>query len=278
MGMPENSKSFNVAFPKLSVITINLNNSLGLTKTIKSVFSQSFTDYEYLVIDGGSNDGSVEIIREFEDRISYWLSEPDSGIYNAMNKGIKAAKGEWILFLNSGDFFCSKESLQLLLQEAVNEDIVYGDLIKINSDGTKRYRSYPDDVTIQYISKNALPHQAMIIKSKLFINYGLYKEHYKIVADWEFYTRVIFKHNVKYKHVPVPVAVFDTSGISNNPKLNKLHEEEKMQAKLSIYDRNVWYLAEAYLELENKHLGLITSGTVKFALKISKFLRIFNAN
>src|ERR1035437_595442 len=98
--------------PKLSIITVNLSNATGLRKTIESVISQTFTDYEYLIIDGGSTDGSLDIIKEFADRMSYWVSEPDGGIYNAMNKGIAWATGDWIIFMNSGDVFRNIEVLE----------------------------------------------------------------------------------------------------------------------------------------------------------------------
>ncbi len=90
---------------KLSIITVNLNNKDGLQKTIDSVISQTFKDFEWIVIDGGSTDGSKELIEKYSDYISYWVSEPDKGIYNAMNKGIKVAKGDYLEFLNSGDIF-----------------------------------------------------------------------------------------------------------------------------------------------------------------------------
>ena len=89
--------------PTLSIITVNLNNCDGLQKTIDSVVGQTFTDYEWIVIDGGSMDGSRELIEQYADCLAYWCSEPDNGIYNAMNKGISRATGEWLLFLNSGD-------------------------------------------------------------------------------------------------------------------------------------------------------------------------------
>ena len=98
--------------PKLSIITVNLNKAKGLQKTIESVIFQTFTDYEYIIIDGGSTDGSKQIIEQYADKITYWVSEPDSGIYNGMNKGIKVAKGEYCLFLNSEDYLLSNEILQ----------------------------------------------------------------------------------------------------------------------------------------------------------------------
>jgi len=111
--------------PKLSIITVNLNNAEGLRKTIESVVTQTFTDFEYIIIDGGSTDGSVEIIKLYADKITYWVSEPDKGIYNGMNKGIMVAKGEYCQFLNSGDWLVNENVLKEVFADV---DIVYGDL------------------------------------------------------------------------------------------------------------------------------------------------------
>ena len=117
---------------KLSIITVNLNNLEGLKKTYESVVCQTFTDYEWLVIDGGSTDGSREFIEEHQDKFAYWCSEPDKGIYNAMNKGIVRAKGEYLNFMNSGDYFVLRKRWQEFL--AKKEKWIY--CMDIQSKGT----------------------------------------------------------------------------------------------------------------------------------------------
>src|SRR5438552_2810029 len=112
--------------PQLSIITVNLNNAEGLEKTIQSVIRQQFSDYEYIIIDGASADGSVEVIKKFSDKISNWVSEKDSGIYNAMNKGIRLAAGNYLLFLNSGDTLCENSTARLF-QPDLFDDIIYCD-------------------------------------------------------------------------------------------------------------------------------------------------------
>ena len=112
--------------PKISIISINYNDAIGLKKTIDSVRIQKYTDFEYIIIDGGSTDGSLELIKENEGRINYWISEADKGVYNAMNKGILAAKGEYLLFLNGGDWFSNTESLGFLANNTGDFDIVFG--------------------------------------------------------------------------------------------------------------------------------------------------------
>ena len=121
--------------PTLTIITINLNNSIGLRKTIESVISQTYNDFEYLIIDGGSIDGSVDVIKEYADRISYWFSEPDKGIYNAMNKGILKAKGQYLQFLNSGDYLVNKNVIENVFHELPDCDLLYGNIITVKPDG-----------------------------------------------------------------------------------------------------------------------------------------------
>ncbi len=119
---------------KLSIITVNLNNSAGLRKTIESIVKQTFKDFEYIIIDGGSTDGSAEVIKEFADKITYWVSEPDKGIYNAMNKGILHAKGEYLLFLNSGDWLADDDLLSKVFCEPRTADIIYGHMNFVSGD------------------------------------------------------------------------------------------------------------------------------------------------
>ena len=113
----------------LSIITINYNNCDGLKRTIDSVVSQTFTDYEWIVIDGGSNDGSFELIEKYQKHFTYWVSEPDSGIYQAMNKGIAHANGDWYIFLNSGDWLFNNEVLSMVFSSNHDANILYGDVM-----------------------------------------------------------------------------------------------------------------------------------------------------
>ena len=111
---------------KLSIITVNFNNVEGLRKTAESIVSQTFQDFEWIVIDGGSTDGSKELIEQYSDRIAYWCSEKDSGIYNAMNKGVRYAKGEYINFMNSGDCFADSSVLSDVSERLLDNVILYG--------------------------------------------------------------------------------------------------------------------------------------------------------
>jgi len=239
--------------PKLSIITINLNNVEGLRKTIESVISQTSTDFEYIIIDGGSTDGSLEVIKSFTNippgkyytqhltskiqhcPISYWLSEPDSGIYNAMNKGIELARGEFCQFLNSGDILVSDCVTSYMLQDLdYKYGFIYGGTEKYL--GTKRLNTklaINMDITnpsFMVFYLGSLNHGSVYIKSHLFQQYGLYDESFKIVSDWKFYIETIIFGNESICKKNKIICRFDITGISNtNGELNKLEREQVLK-------------------------------------------------
>jgi glycosyltransferase involved in cell wall biosynthesis len=202
---------------KLSVITINYNNADGLQKTIDSVLAQSFTDLEYIIIDGGSTDRSVEVIKAHEQKIAYWISEKDTGVYNAMNKGIAVAKGEYLLMLNSGDYLINNDVLSQVLTKSVDADILYGDTLWDES-GSTFETHFPEKLTFQYFHNNSLGHQTTFIRRSLHEVVGLYDESYRIVSDWKFFMQAICKHNVSCQHIPALIAVCGRDGLSCQPQ------------------------------------------------------------
>ena len=206
--------------PKLSIITVNYNNLIGLKKTIDSVFKQTFSDYEYIIIDGGSIDGGKEYIEEHASKFVYWVCEKDNGVYEAMNKGIKHANGDYLLFLNSGDCFFDSETLSKLFSYPFDEDIVYGDVVweKFDESDTQMHQHFPDKISFEYFTKNSLPHQSSLIKKKLFDTVGLYDEKCRIAADWAFFIVAIYKYNCSYLHIDIPVSICGRDGISCSPE------------------------------------------------------------
>lgn len=201
---------------KLSIITINLNNVAGLRKTIESVVSQTFSDFEYIIIDGGSSDGSVDVIKEYSDKITNWVSEPDNGIYNAMNKGIEKAIGEYCFFLNSGDWLIDDKVLDSVFKIDVSVDILYGNTIAINNDGIKLIKGpSTSNISAYQLITNTLPHQGSFIKRKLFDKYGKYDENLRIISDWKFFFELIVFNNISVQYYDLVVSYFDTHGISN---------------------------------------------------------------
>lgn len=215
--------------PLISIITINYNNAAGLEKTIRSVTEQTCGDFEYIVIDGGSTDGSKNIIEQYAPKIRRWVSEPDKGVYNAMNKGITKATGEYLLFLNSGDTLKNNESLAVASRHLGKHDLVYFDLNIQGPAGNNTLKTYPDRLDFRYFIFESLPHPASFIRKNLFDSIGLYNESLKIVSDWAFFMIAVCKKEVNYRHVSKTISVFNLDGISSNPQSQQKIITEKKQ-------------------------------------------------
>lgn len=201
---------------KLSIITINYNNRDGLQKTIESVVSQTWRDFEWIVIDGGSTDGSKELIEKYQGHFSYWCSEPDKGVYNAMNKGIAKAKGEYLNFMNSGDCFVNNNVLNRFFLYPHSEDILYGYMVRDSIDGPVNNSSVMKaKLTWRDLYYDGLPHQSCFIKRGLFTKYGLYDEQLKAVSDWKFFVKALVYNHSTYKFVPIKVSIYKSGGISD---------------------------------------------------------------
>jgi glycosyltransferase involved in cell wall biosynthesis len=201
--------------PLLSVITVNLNDRAGLDRTLASVARQSFQDREVIVIDGGSTDGSRDVVRRYASIVTESVSERDRGIYDAQNKGIQRARGTYCLFLNAGDSLASDDALDRLLAGPPQEAIVYGDLIHEFPDGRpRRPYPFPDRPSFEFLMRETLPHQASAIRRVLFERLGLYDADLKIAADYELFLKAIVVHGVTTRHVPAPIAIHVAGGIS----------------------------------------------------------------
>ena len=237
---------------KLSIITINRNNAEGLEKTLCSVAAQSFREFEYIVIDGASTDGSVEVIKKYEAQFAHlkWVSEPDRGIYNAMNKGLRMATGDYIQILNSGDCLASNDILERMLaalEEAGNPSILYGNMVKCFPDGRKMVDKCfaGQEITMLGMYTGTLNHDPAYIRRDLFEKYGYYDESLKIVSDWKWYLQAIILGGEKPKYVDLDVTLFDMMGISEvNLGLRdaeKRQELEKMLPLPILADYDKWH-------------------------------------
>jgi glycosyltransferase involved in cell wall biosynthesis len=224
----------------ISVITINLNNLKGLQKTVESVLLQDYQNIEYLIIDGGSKDGSVEYLKSNEKRVDYWVSENDQGIYDAMNKGILKSTGDYILFLNSGDYFFTSDSLRILIEQSKNEDIIYGNMILETMDN-REVKKYPSVLSIKYFQYDTIPHPCTLIRRELFFKYGFYSTKYKIISDWAFFIDTIIKHKVSYAHIDNDISVFNLYGISSQSSSYKVIRREMNLHFKENYFFYFWY-------------------------------------
>lgn len=209
---------------KLSIITVNYNDKAGLEKTIESVVCQTYADYEYIIIDGGSADGSYDVIKQYEDQISYWVSERDKGIYNAMNKAIDVAQGEYCIFMNAGDTFCSPMTLADVFATDCSEDIICGNTVTV-----EKRKLAPEEITFRYMFSNAICHQSAFIKTSLMAKYK-YDEKYRIVSDRKFFLQALILDNCSYKKVPVDIVNYDITGYSaENPVLSRLEYDKVLE-------------------------------------------------
>lgn len=193
----------------VSIITINYNNKDGLRKTIESVINQNYNSFEFIVIDGGSTDGSLEVIQEYKMHIDYWVSEPDKGIYNAMNKGIAKAHGKYCNFMNSGDCFADNNVLNKVFRNESQADIICGNTYWV------KWTKPPKEITLDNLFNGTICHQCAFINRMLLLKYK-YDENLKIVADRKFFLQSLIFENCSYKSVDVDIVIYDLNGFSSN--------------------------------------------------------------
>jgi glycosyltransferase involved in cell wall biosynthesis len=264
---------------KLSVITVNFNNKIGLEKTIKSAVSQDDHDFEWLIIDGGSSDGSKEVIKTYQTYFDYFVSEPDNGVYDAMNKGITAATGDYILFLNSGDTFYTPKAISIIIKHLDTTDFIICDYIKQTKSDTTLI-SQDKKEPRSYLINGMYCHQSVLHKRSLFDMLGLYDNTYKIAADYAFYLKGFFEMQASYSFIKTPLVMYDDScGISDyNTSTENTYIEERKRAQKEIF---VPELVEAFVDaqkqikalkdIQSKYQGLLKSGWIQLALKIINF-------
>lgn len=259
--------------PLLSIITINYNNKAGLENTFKSIFNQTWQEFEYIVIDGGSTDGSKKLIEQNQDKIDYWISESDKGIYNAMNKGIRVAKGKYLNFMNSGDCFYDLQVLQKCYGYLETDKSIY--FANFFNKLQNKITYLPKELSLRNFLFGSISHQSSFIKKSLFYKYFFYNEQYKIVSDWEFFIRIIFQFNESYQHIPKVISIYEDDGISSlnvSKSVRLLHDKERatvLNKYFSNYMEDYVYLEEAiyFVKLMRK------IGVVQF-LRYVKLLKI----
>ncbi len=261
---------------RLSVITVNYNNAEGLQKTINSVLPQTWRDFEYIIIDGASTDESLEIIKKYSSqRLAgfpakqfKWISEPDTGIYNAMNKGIRMAKGEYIHLLNSGDWLVNDKVYEKLDSlTSWKADVIYGNKIEVYPDEREVLNKgiSKSNLTFDDAYRGVIPHTATFTKRELFDRFGLFDETFQIVSDTAFYLKAIGLGQCSSEYIECTISYFDMQGISKDPKNMELREKELKESRNKILSPRLVEIYEFYLR-ENYKLERIKKN------KITKFL------
>lgn len=215
---------------KYSIITVSFNNKEGLRKTIESVIHQTFRDFEFIVIDGGSTDGSIDVLQEYDAQIDYWVSEPDGGIYQGMNKGIRKATGEYLNFMNSGDCFYNEEVLQRVFDKQLACDMIVGKDYHYNSQTQQGFSTIlPPRISMLTFYIQTLPHQSTFFKRELFVN-SPYDESLKIVADIKFYIQKICVEGCSIEQIDDIICKREPDGISKSYNERRIAEHQAVLA------------------------------------------------
>ena len=288
---------------KLSIITINYNNAEGLRKTLASVAAQTYRNIEHIIVDGGSTDDSVEVIREYEKKITndqlpitiIWSSEPDRGIYNAMNKGIRKASGDYVQILNSGDVLAAPDVTERMMSalsslntkhSTLNKNavsILYGNMIKEWPNGRRVKDTCGNELytpeSFLYFYNGTLNHDCAYIRRDLFEKYGLYNEQMKICSDWEWYVRAIVLGGEKPVYTDIDVTIFDMNGVSEsygkNADIIKRERREYLESILPpavLHDYDAFsFPIQQYQRLKKYHLWGIVYFMERVLFKIDQF-------
>jgi glycosyltransferase involved in cell wall biosynthesis len=233
------------AWLRFSIITVNKNDAEGLRRTIDSVKRNAPRDREYIIIDGASSDGSVGVIEDERSFIDTWVSEPDTGIYQAMNKGIARAKGDFCLFLNSGDVLCDGERLESVPDLADRRfDIYYSDAA-LASGGARSVIRYPKRVDVNFFVSGMINHQNTLIRRSLFDRMGLFDESLRLCSDWLLFLRTAYSRIDSFKYIGDPISEFSIGGLSNGPGSGAIVAREREYGILQVFGE----LAPSILEL-----------------------------
>ena len=202
-----------------------------MQKTIDSVIAQTWRDFEWIIIDGGSTDGSLELIEKYQEHFAYWCSEPDGGVYHAQNKGITKANGEYVNCMNAGDVFVDSNTLENVFAENLNADIVYGDWVRDEPLG-KEYMHAPKVMSLIYIFTDNVCHQSMFVKTQLLKEKG-FDENMKIFADWQRWRELAWEGRT-FQYVPYPVCLYEAGGLSDTPSPQNTLERRMMYDKIPL--------------------------------------------
>ena len=216
---------------KISVITVCRNAEKTIENTILSVINQTYDNIEYIIIDGVSTDNTLNIIDKYKNKISYFCSEADSGIYEAMNKGVKVSTGDYLFFLNADDTFLHENIIKLVAHKLTQTkaELVYGDLMFLNKETGKGYIKKQNKLNKIYLLKNTPCQPSLFFKRSVFDKCGLFNENYKIVSDYEWILKAFLEDNVSSKYISIPITIFNTGGISTNNKYYQILSQEQTE-------------------------------------------------
>ena len=220
----------------VTIITVCRNHAKELEKTIQSVENQTWQKKEYIVIDGASTDETLEVIQQHGDSITQWISEPDQGIYDAMNKGIRLAQGQWVIFMNAGDTFASTDTLQRVFQESQEADVIYGDVIKWEH---VKKAEPPHNANRMFFC-----HQSAFVKTSCLREFPFDTRH-RMSADFK-QIKQLYLSGKSFRQLDFPVAVFDTQGVSNTSRSAGLYDNIRVIRETDSFWEQVRLLPRLY--------------------------------
>jgi len=223
-------KSDHPSLPLISVITVVKNGAETLRATLESVYAQTYSNIELLVIDGGSDDGTLNILKEHDDRIDLWISEPDGGIYDAMNKALDMASGKYVHFLNADDHYTFSRVLELVMEafQKHRPRFVHTNVLMLNDRKGFGWVRHSNVSRYYYLFKG-MPQQAFFYEKSIFDDLGKFDTSYPVVADLEFLLRMTMKHGVRGRYLNTPAVVFLSGGVSGDMKRKKQQREEVLR-------------------------------------------------
>ena len=245
---------------KVSLITIAYNSADTIEDTIKSIVAQDYSNIEYIIIDGGSTDNTLSIVDKFKDSITTIISEPDKGIYDAMNKGVQNATGDIVGILNSDDIYADNKVVSSIVEAIGNKDSIYADIVYVDRDNTDKVTRYWKSGKYRkgIFKKGWMPpHPTFFIKKSCYDQYGIYNLQLKSAADYELMLRMLHKHNISVAYLPEVITKMRVGGQSNITVLNRF--------KANTEDRLAW-------TINNLKPGRLTL-TMKPILKLSQFFK-----
>lgn len=236
---------------KVSIITVCKDAVKSTERTLVSLYGQTYKDIEHIVIDGGSTDGTLEILSKYRDNISVLISEPDSGIYNAMNKAIKLATGDLVYFLNATDTFYDENVLKKAVDEFKKHpdlELLWGDVQFVKDNKEIRIATFENINVKSDLIYNNPCHQSMFYKNEIFVKYGDYNENLPIYADYEFNVRMLVHHNVRCKYIPEVLARFELGGVStsSDEKIKLRQKQERVQIYKEHFRNNLHYRLDKF--------------------------------
>ena len=215
---------------KVSIITIVYNNLEGLRDTYRSIRQQTFRDYEWIVVDGGSTDGTKEFLEAHQEELAWWCSEKDGGVYNAQNKGTLHARGEYSIYMNSGDSFYKEDVLEKVFEQPTDADIIYGNWMLVFENGKTRLGRAPEAADLAYFYEDNMCHQSMLIRTEAVRNRP-YDESFRIYADWEEWLALLMQGKT-FRKIDMTICNFMVGGISTGDNASeKLKQERKAEIR-----------------------------------------------